>query len=160
AAQAVRLLARVEVRPRGAVDRRAHRKPARLARDVGGDRQQLLRLVLEGLGALAPDATAVDAPLEVRELAARVDLRVAPRDAPHARRRFLVAAGAGLLLRPRGLAPQLLSTLDPQRRRVRELVLLQRDQVGAEKSRAGFQLGERYRPLLGERGERDERERQ
>src|SRR5215467_4801047 len=56
AAQAVRLLARVEAGASGTVDRDIERHAARLARDVGGDRQQLFGFVLVGFRTLSIDA--------------------------------------------------------------------------------------------------------
>jgi hypothetical protein len=140
AALAVGRFARVEVRSRGPGDARRDRHPFRLARDVGGDREQFLRLVLEGLSALVIHTAGVDAAFEVEDLPARADLGIARCDATHARLRVLVATRARLLRLSRGLAPQFLAALHPQQAGVGEVVVLQRAEIGAEKGAPRFQI--------------------
>ena len=107
----------------------------RPAREEGGEREQLVGLVAQGLGIHALGAAPVDAALEIEELSSRpVDARVPRRD--HAHARLLVAARAGQAFFSRRLAPQLRPALHPQHAGVGELVGLQRSQVLAEERRA------------------------
>ena len=69
--------ARLEERPRRAVDRDAHRQAARLMRDQRGQRQQRLGFVGERRGLLALGAAVLDARLQVQEAA---ELGVVERD--------------------------------------------------------------------------------
>src|SRR5262249_43051108 len=71
-------------------------------------------------------------------------------DAAHARLRVLVATRARLLRPSRGLAPQLFAALHPKHSGVCEIIVLQGTEIGAEKRRAGLELGERDGALLGE----------
>src|SRR5581483_1907714 len=154
--------ARLEVRARRPVDADVDRQPARLARDVSGDRKQFLRLVRERLRALVPGAAGVDAALEVEQAPARgVELRIRRGDAAHALRGVLVAVGARASRGSRALAPHLRAALDPEHRRIAEVVGLQRAQVGAEEVGARLEPLERERALLRRRAraqrERDQR---
>src|SRR5438552_6612371 len=77
--------ARLEMCARRAVDASRDRSPERLAREVGGEREQLLGLVAQTLGSHAIGAAKIDAVLEVDELSARlVDFRIARGHAAHA----------------------------------------------------------------------------
>src|SRR5205823_7690862 len=126
------------------------------AREVGGEREQLLGLETKRLGSHALAAAKIDAALEVEELPARlVDFRIARRDPANAR--VLVTACAGNASFPGRLPPQLLSSLHPQHAGIGEVVVLQRAQVGAEKGGAGLELSGRDRALLGVRGAGGER---
>src|SRR5260221_6388132 len=134
---------------RRAVDASRDRQAERLARDVGGEPEQLLGLVTQGLRPHAPGTAKIDAVLEVDELPARlVDFRIARGHAAHAR--ILMAARARLPALARRLAPQFLSTLDPQHAGIGEGIVLQGAQVGAEKPGAGAELARRNRALLRE----------
>ena len=157
APQVVRRASRFEMRARRAVDARRDRQAERLARDIGGEREQLLGFVTQGLRIHAPGAAKIDAVLEVDELSARlVDFRIARGHAAHAR--VLVTACAGEGFFPRELAPEPLPALHPQHAGIGEVVVLQGAQVGAEKHGAGLELARRNRALLrehdtgGERG--------
>ncbi len=114
-----------EERPGTRVDCRLDRKPPRLARDIGGEREQLLALVGERRRFLPLGAAGVDALLEVhRPAAGGIESGVARRDALHARAGVSMAAGtreaggAGLRL------PQRLAVEHPQRARVGRVVVL------------------------------------
>src|SRR5262249_16428310 len=86
----------LEKRLRAAVDPDLDWQPARLARDVGGQGQQLSALVGERRRLLSVDAADVDAFLETERPCARSDeRRMARGDALHARPRIAVAVGAG-----------------------------------------------------------------
>src|SRR5712691_6459642 len=154
AALMVRGAAGLEVRARGAFDADGDRHAARLAREVGREREQLIGLVAQGAGTHALGAAPVDAALEIEEFSAsRIDARVARRDPAHVY--FLVAACAGKAFFSRRLAPQLLPALHPQHAGVGELVGLQRSQVLTEERRARFELIERDGALLRLRAQRE-----
>src|SRR5215831_13213482 len=83
------------------VDLRRDRQAPRLARDVGGEREQLVALVGKRRRLLAIDAAGVDSLLEAKRPAARgIEGRVARGDPLHALRRVAVAVGAGLVGAP------------------------------------------------------------
>src|SRR5207249_8590874 len=111
-----RLAAGFEERTGALVDGDHYRQAARLPRDVGGEREQVLALVGERLRFLPPDAAGVDALLEVhRPAARRIERRVARRDCLHAFSRITVAIGARAIRGARLLVPQRLAVEHPQR---------------------------------------------
>src|SRR5712671_4977456 len=90
---------RLEMRARRAGYARSDRHVQRLAREVSGKREQLLRLVTQRLRPHAIAAAKIDTAFEVQQLPARlVDLRVTRRDAAHAL--ILVAPRAGEVFFP------------------------------------------------------------
>ena len=121
---------RLEMRARRAGYARSDRSAERLAREVGGEREQVLRLVTQGFRSNAFGAAKIDAALEVEELAARlVDFRIARGDPAHAR--VLVAACAGKVLFSRRLTPEFFAALHPQHAGIGEVVVLKGAQVRA-----------------------------
>ena len=123
------------------VPTRLDRHAARLARDVGGEREQLAALVGEGRGLLPLCAAAVDLLLEVHRAAAG-DLGVARGHAFHG----LVAARAGgdavLAL------PQRLAVHQPEEGRVGVVVVLHGARIAPHELVARAALAERNLPRL------------
>src|SRR5437899_60845 len=109
------------------VDRHVDRQPARLARDVRREREQVPALPRERRRLLSIDATAIDALLEIdRPARSGVERGIAGGDAFHGLRRIAVAVRAGLANRPGLLLPQRLAVEDEQHAGIRGVVVLHR----------------------------------
>src|SRR5690348_637180 len=120
----------LEARARAAVDAHRERHSAGLRRDVSADREQLVGFALKRLRALMPDATGVDAGLEIHDSTrGSIVSRVSRGHASHRCGRVAVT---GLAARTVHCPPpQRLAALDPQEAGIGDLVGLHRPNVGA-----------------------------
>ena len=132
------------------------RQAARLARDVGGQRQQLAALPGEGRGLLPVGAAHVDALLESdRPSLGGVERRMARGHALHARPGIAVAVGAGAAGGAGLPAPQRRPLEHPEQAGIGGVVVLHRARLAAHEVVAGAAVGGRSLAGEGRRRQRD-----
>src|SRR5439155_2372551 len=132
------------------------RHAARLIRDVGGQREELVRLAFERLCPLVASAARVDARLEVDDLSRRpIEGGIVCRDTAHRRGGVAVARRAALAIR--AVAPGPFAAFHPEKGWIGDIVRLHRTHIGAGELEAGAQCVERQGALLRRREGRGER---
>src|SRR6185503_7698459 len=133
--------ARFEMRLHPVIGLDVNRQTARLARDIGAQREQFPTLERQRRRLLALDTAFIDALLEIQQASFRVDCRIARRNALHAARSVAMAVSAGSLA---VLAvPQRFALEHPERAGINRVVVLHGARLAAHELVAGLALGQR-----------------